>query len=235
MKHTFTYADYSYDYTLEYGNRKRLTLIVKPSMEITVRAPFDTSSAEISAFMVRKWQWLEKQLSEFRSYRRSAKPKKYVSGESWYYLGRQYMLEVIPSKDKKQGVRLTKGKMWLQTLRDVHDTQHNKNLLSQWYQSRRHQVYRREFLAATKHFDLESLPKIEIKPMKKRWGSYTKTHTVILNTQLIYTPVEAIRYVIVHELCHTISRYHDDIFYTELDKRLPNWRDIKRNLEQRHG
>ena len=71
--------------------------------------------------------------------------------------------------------------------------------------------------------------------MTKRWGSYTADDKVSLNPKLIQAPREAIFYVSVHELCHKISRKHDQVFYSALDKRLPNWRQIKESLEIRHG
>lgn len=48
-------------------------------------------------------------------------------------------------------------------------------------------------------------------------------------------PREAVYYVCFHELCHKISRKHEDTFYKELDRRLPGWRRIKESLEIRHG
>jgi predicted metal-dependent hydrolase len=71
--------------------------------------------------------------------------------------------------------------------------------------------------------------------MARRWGSYTQDNKVSLNPRLIEAPTEAIYYVCVHELCHVTNKKHDQSFYAELNKRMPNWRDIKEKLEIRYG
>ena len=71
--------------------------------------------------------------------------------------------------------------------------------------------------------------------MAKRWGSYTDDNKVSLNPKLIQAPREAIFYVCVHELCHVVNKKHDDAFYREVEKRMPNWREVKERLEVRFG
>ncbi|MFZ2276056.1 MAG: YgjP-like metallopeptidase domain-containing protein, partial [Candidatus Nanogingivalis sp.] len=92
MKQVFQYDDYSYDYFIEFSERKSFTLVVRPDLRIIVRAPLDATLDEIEKFLQRKWRWLEKQLTELRKYRKPGSTELYISGKSLYYLGRQYML-----------------------------------------------------------------------------------------------------------------------------------------------
>lgn len=232
MKNTFEYGSYSYEYFVEFSERKSMTLVVRPDMRIIARVPIDVTLDEIETFMKRKWRWLEKQLTELRKYRKSHLEKQYVSGESFYYLGRQYMMIVEKGEDE---VRLNHGRLQVMTSKGLRDSEHNKMLLESWLSARRKVFFLQEYRKAIKLFGYTEVPELGERSMVRRWGSYTSDGKVLLNPRLIEAPRESIYYVCVHELCHKISRKHDDKFYEELNKRMPNWRRVKESLEVRHG
>lgn len=233
MKQTFEYGQYSYEYYIEFGERKSLTLVVRPDLRIIVRVPLGTTLAEIEAFLKRKWRWLEKQLRELRKYSKAQADKKYVSGESFRYLGRQYMLEVQSAN--YNDVKLEHGKLHVYTTKSLRNSAHNQELIEEWYSRKRTFVFRREFNRALSLFDFDDVPKLRQRHMARRWGSYTNDNKVLLNPRLIQAPREAIYYVCMHELCHKISKKHDEKFYDALEKRIPNWRRIKEHLEINYG
>lgn len=233
MKQTFRYGDYSYEYFIEFGERKSFTLVVRPDLRIIVHAPLDATLDEIEGFLARKWRWLEKQLRELRKYRKPEGEELYVSGKSLYYLGRQYMLEVAASSS--DDVKLERGRLRVYTTKSPRNSEHNKRLVDAWYANRRDYVFKREYIKALKLFSYDRMPQLGERVMARRWGSYTSDGKVLLNPKLIQAPREAIYYVCVHELCHKISHKHDEQFYKELEKRIPNWRRIKESLEIRHG
>lgn len=233
MKLSFKYGDYSYEYFIEFGDRKSFTLVVRPDLRIIARVPIDATLDEIESFMAKKWRWLEKQLKELRKYRKSSSDALYVSGKSLYYLGRQYMLEVVA--DSKDSVKLERGKLRVSTTQDLRNSEYTKKLVDEWYARRRETAYKREYIRAFKLFDYKEIPQLGERAMARRWGSYTSDGKVLLNPRLIEAPRDAIYYVCVHELCHKISRKHDEIFYKELDARMPTWRRVKESLEIRHG
>lgn len=78
-----------------------------------------------------------------------------------------------------------------------------------------------------------SLPKLSIKVMRSRWGSYSKhTHRIHLNLALIQLEEKLIDYVIVHELCHLIEQNHSSRFYALMSNFLPNWHELRTELNQ---
>lgn len=233
MKQTFEYGLYSYEYYIEFTERKTLGLEVLPDLRIIVKVPLDTTLTEIEAFLTRKWHWLEKQLSELRKLKKTTSEKQYVTGESFHYLGRQYMLYVEES-DADQ-VKLERGKLHLYTTKSLRNGTHNQWLIEQWYAYRRNIIFKQEYLRALKLFDYQKMPQLRERNMARRWGSYTTDNKVSLNPKLIQAPREAIFYVCVHELCHVNNNKHDQKFYKEMDKLIPNWRIVKDHLEIRYG
>lgn len=233
MKRAFKYGSYRYEYQLIFEERRTFTLIVEPDLTIILRAPHGTTDTKIDQFLTKKWNWLRKQLKELEGYQEAHRQKAYLSGEAFHYLGRQYMLLVVHGPQDVVTVR--PGKICITTTQAVRNGAYNKLLLTQWLRLRQRIVFKQQYVKALKLFGLEAVPRLEIKSMMRRWGSYTKTGTVILNPRLIEAPTDAIHYVLVHELCHIISNHHDEQFYRELEKRIPEWKKIKHKLEFKYG
>jgi predicted metal-dependent hydrolase len=55
---------------------------------------------------------------------------------------------------------------------------------------------------------------------------------LLLNLRLIEAPVDAIDYVITHELCHIVRPHHGAAFFRLLDMVLPDWQKCKQRLER---
>jgi hypothetical protein len=67
--------------------------------------------------------------------------------------------------------------------------------------------------------------------MKTLWGSCnTKTHSIRLNSELAKKPKECLEYVVVHELMHLIEPSHNRRFVTLMDQHMPQWRTLKKIL-----
>lgn len=83
-------------------------------------------------------------------------------------------------------------------------------------------------------FDLD-MPKIEIKKYKGRWGScFYKDNKVSFNLSLVHLDKELIDYVIVHELSHFLQANHSALFYREIEKRLPHYKQLQKRLKEQH-
>lgn len=83
-------------------------------------------------------------------------------------------------------------------------------------------------------FDLD-MPSIEIKKYKGRWGScYYKNNQIRFNLSLVHLEKELIDYVIVHELTHFLQPNHSTLFYQEIEKRMPDYKERQKRLKEKH-
>ncbi len=106
-------------------------------------------------------------------------------------------------------------------------------------EQRRARIFTEQYALACERFGMsaDEAPRLRWRSMRTQWGSYSaKTHRICLNSRLIEAPVEAIRMVCVHELCHVSNLHHDKAFYRAMDRyQDPHWRDVKEQLERRFG
>lgn len=65
---------------------------------------------------------------------------------------------------------------------------------------------------------------VSLKYNRSNWGSCSVKRNINLSTRLLLAPEGAIRYVIIHELCHLIHMDHSAAFYAEIEKRMPEYR-----------
>ncbi|KAB7788757.1 Zinc metalloprotease [Bifidobacterium cebidarum] len=75
---------------------------------------------------------------------------------------------------------------------------------------------------------------ITLRLMTTRWGSCTpKTGRIRLNLQLGLMEPRFLEYVLVHEMTHLWERGHGAGFQRRIGSYLPNWRELRRDLNRR--
>lgn len=73
--------------------------------------------------------------------------------------------------------------------------------------------------------------KITIKQIKYAWGSCTSKKNITINLELIKYSQQAIRYVILHELCHIKHMNHSKEFWNLVEKYMPKYKKIKKEFK----
>jgi predicted metal-dependent hydrolase len=216
------------DFRLEYSDRKSLGITVTPEMEVLVKAPADTSLEKVKEKIRKKAPWIIKQQSFFLSFHPRTPQRKYVSGETHLYLGRQYRLQVIHSKE--ESVKLRGKFIEVKT----YDKARAKELLSNWYLQKakaKLQAIAAPLIETFKKYKVEP-SEIVLRNMPTRWGSCTPKGKIILNPELIKAPKGCIEYVITHELCHLIHHNHTQKFIELQTKEMKDWEKWKMTLEK---
>jgi len=88
--------------------------------------------------MTKRAGWISRQIADFQRYRPRTPPRRYVSGETQLYLGRQYRLKVMRSESA--GVRMSRGYL-LVTVQDRWDSAAIRTLLLGWYRSHAKMIF----------------------------------------------------------------------------------------------
>ncbi len=228
MRRTLEFGSKTIEYDLSFAERKTLGIKVNPDMEVFVKAPLGSPIDRIELILRRRAPWILKQQDDFLAHFPKMPPKKFISGETHLYLGRQYRLKI--EAGSKESVKLNGRFLVVITNEPGRVSQ----LLDRWYKTHakaKFGEYCSEWVEKFKIFGVVP-DEIKIRKMQKRWGSCSTNGKIILNQELIKTPKGCIEYVIIHELCHLIHYNHDSNFYDLQTRMMPTWEKWKARLEK---
>lgn len=212
----------------------RILIKVHPDCRVVVSAPQDTDDQQVLNAVEKRGRWIYQQLRDFRKQLEYITPRQYISGESHYYLGKQYMLKVIVAPSEAQGVKMLRGKLEV-TLRHK-SAEKVLQLLTDWYKARAREVFAKRLNAMLEQaLWVNDSPSLRILTMQTQWGSCSPNGRVTLNPNLVKAPRECIDYVILHELCHLAEHNHSERFYRLMGQVMPDWEKTKKRLDGMAG
>ncbi len=230
-------------FTLSYGDEKiiferidrasdvnRVLIKVHPDCRVLAHAPKGRSDADVLQAVKKRSQWISRQLREFRKQLEHITPRTYVSGESHYYLGKQYQLKVFQAEKSQEQVKLLRGTLEL-TVREKNPDR-IRTLLSDWYKQRAGDIFNKRLDAMLDQtLWVSHRPSISVRTMQTQWGSCSPSGRLTLNPHLVKASRQCIDYVILHELCHIAEHNHSEKFYRLLGQVMPNWESVKSRLD----
>lgn len=208
----------------------KVLIKVHPDCRVVVSAPEGIGEEAVLTAVKQRRRWIYEQLRDFRKQQEHVTPRRYVSGESYYYLGKQYQLKVNEDPSQIQAVKLLRGK--LEVSIKHRSSEKVRELLSDWYKSRAKEVFSRRLDAMLNQaLWVTTRPPMRTRTMQTQWGSCSPNGRITLNPQLVKASRECIDYVILHELCHLVEHNHSEKFYRLMSQVMPNWEMIKLHLD----
>ena len=203
--------------------------------------PLLFSVDEIEPFLIKHSRWLFNRLD--LPEKKPIEPKKFVSGELHYFLGKQYPIEIVAS-DKNSVVfdnekivirhRVTKTpSRQVNMSESLSSSKSKSDLLDRWYLEQAKRVFQEISIPLIEQMKKYNVaPKsFAIKKMKTRWGSCSSKGNINLNLHLIKLPEQCIKEVILHELCHLVYFNHSKEFYALMTAEMPDWKVWKKELK----
>jgi predicted metal-dependent hydrolase len=226
--HSIQFGSKLIEFDLVYSERKTLGIIVNPDMEVIVKAPLDASMKSIIERVHKRAPWILKQQFYFLGFFPKTTKRKYISGETHLYMGRQYQLKLTEAKNSEVKYKGRQIEIY------TPDKSKAEIQLKAWYKEKakiKFAEIAEPIIQRFKKYNVE--PKgIYLLEMSKRWGSCTPKGKIILNPELIKAPKACIEYVITHELCHLIHHDHTQKFIDLQTKEMPDWEKWKDKLER---
>lgn len=211
-------------------NIKNLHLsVLPPDGSVRISAPKELNDEAIRLFVVSKLSWIKKQRAKFKRQERQPE-REFVSGESHYFLGQRYLLNVIYTNKRRQGVAI-RNKTYLDLfVRENSSKEQRRKVMREWYRSELKVLIPPLIRKWEPQIGVE-VESWGVKLMKTKWGSCNiAAKRIWLNLELAKKNPACLEYIVVHEMVHLLERLHNENFVAYMDKFLPNWRSIKAEL-----
>jgi len=215
--------------------RKTVGICLSTKAGVVVCAPRSLEAERIKEIFRKRAQWIITKQEFINTHSQLHSEKEFVSGESFFYLGRQYQLKVLKSASKEaEGCKLMGGRFFIGINGDLSDATTKgavKEALIDWYIGRaKEKIPERVELYARQ---IGKWPeRIEIKDQKSRWGSCSRNGVVRFNWKIIMAPVSILDYVLVHELCHLIHQAHSARFWQKVQTIIPDYAMRRKRLRE---
>ena len=212
------------DIKLIRSRRRSLALEITPNATLIVRAPFLFPMWKIKKFVRTKQAWIRKNQDRILKKQLRFKPKQYISGEEFLYLGETCQLKII---DNQAESLVLEGDFRLSSqYLDRAD-----EIFTTWYKEEAENTIkeRLEYFSSTSSLKYKAF---RISNAKKRWGSCSIKGSLNFSWRLIMAPVDVIDYVIVHELVHLAEHNHSRKFWQKVANIMPDYRKHRKWLRE---
>lgn len=210
--------------------RRRKTAAIKVEEgRVSVVVPKFATTPQVEELVTKKTRWIREKLLLQRIHQ-APKPKEYVSGECFTYLGRNYRLRV--ESGSSGSASLKNGRLVVHVPPSVQKRDHYiRNALTQWYRTHADQKLREKVDRYAKIVGVHPTS-VEIKTFKSQWGSCSVQGHVLFNWKIIIAPNWIVDYVVVHELCHLIEHNHSPQYWKCVERVFPDHRKCKDWLKE---
>lgn len=214
------------------AKRKRtIALQLAPDGRVTLRAPLGTKSAKLKDVLRVKAAWLELRLSgAWGEIPPRYPPREFVAGETFHFLGRQHRLRIRPGAVEDR-VRLEGEYLHITSRKKkLPDRTELRARLKTWFVAQAKEFLPGRVARWTARMMMPKRPRVLITDQSRRWASCGQGAVLRFNWRLIGAPVTLVDYVIVHELCHLQHRNHSPVFWRELRRVMPEYRQAELQL-----
>ena len=202
--------------------------VYPPNGRVRIASPLKVDDEAVRLFAISKMAWIKKQQLKFETQQRQSE-RQFVSGESHYYKGRRYLLNVIYHNAAPKIIIRNKTYIDLY-VRDGSTIEQREKVMAEWYRRQLKEQMPAMIDKWQKIIGVQ-LNNWGIKKMKTKWGTCTIASSRIwLNLELAKKSEHCLEYIIAHEMVHLLERKHNDRFVEYMDKFMPKWRIYKDEL-----
>lgn len=233
QERTVLYENNEIHYFLEQKQVKNLNLRIHKDCMVYVSANPDVPAEKVDDFVVSKGAYIRSVQRKFwEMVQYAPQPKQYVSGETFYLLGRGVRLKV--EKNVRDTI-FSDGIYLYLCVKDTEDFAKKQRMVTRYLDEQCRTVFGEiisEIYPIFQKYGVP-IPILRIRDMETQWGScLAKKGVITLNKRLLEAPRNCIEYVIMHEFCHFIHPNHSKRFYGFLAMMMPDWKERKTILDR---
>jgi len=216
----------NYPYVISRSTRaKYIRIKISNSGSLTLVIPVNTALKHGQNFIKSKITWIEKQLEniviapddlpEFLNLK--------LLKEKW---------NITYTEESSQQLNLTEKSGFKLIINGViSDKELIKKVINKWCQFKAKHIFNQMLQEIALEYNFH-YRKLSIRSQKTRWGSCSQDKNINLNSKLLFLDEHIVRYVMIHELCHTIELNHSKRFWDLVSNCDPNYQEHRKQLKE---
>jgi len=200
-----TIDDKTIYFNVQYSNRRKIAMDIDSEGHINIKVPSTMPQEDIFNYLLLNSNSLLKlyNKSENRTYISSN--KSYNHEENFLYLGKPFkldeLLETIPETDAEIQIQLKK-----------------------FYIAKTKEIIKKQVKHYEKIIGVKA-KSFSIVESSGTWGTCNSSRVLTFNYRLSMAPINAIDYVVIHELCHLFHMNHDRSFWRKVGAYDKNYKE----------
>lgn len=206
---------------------RRMSVRVYPGGRVEVVVPPGVPSITVQRFVGTHSQWISRRVEDL-----SAAGVPVTAGPPMAIhvpaIGRSFKVEYEHTRSTSIRPQLF-GNDLLRIFGPIHDEAALGTALRQWLSDLAYDELGAQLAKVARQLGL-SFSRIQIRRQRTRWGSCSATGTISLNVCLMFLEPAVVRYLFVHELCHTRHMNHSPRFWALVEHHEPDYRRLDREL-----
>jgi len=192
-------------FNVQYSNRKKTEMNISPDGHITVKVPSKTPEKDIIDFLTLNSKPLINLYNKLENREFISASKTYSENENFLYLGKPFklndILESVPETDEEIQIELKK-----------------------FYFSKTKEIIKKRVKYYEKIIGVKA-KSFTIVESSGTWGTCNSLKVLTFNYRLSMAPMNAIDYVVIHELCHIFHMNHDRSFWRKVGSYDKNYKE----------
>jgi predicted metal-dependent hydrolase len=205
--------------------RSSVEIGVERDGSLVLRAPTGVAIARLERFATEKRMWVREKLSRKEAVSApQSRPREFVSGEGFPYLGRSYRLLLVARQERP--LMLADGRFRLLRKEKARGREH----FTAWYTNHAKRWLDRRVRKWAPRLGVKEV-RVDVLDLGYRWGSCGRGR-LNFNQTTIALPPTIIDYVIVHELVHLRHAHHGASFWSAVARAMPDYETRRRWLAE---
>lgn len=207
----YTIDNKEYEVVIIKKNNKNTYIRVKEDLKIYITTSRFSTKSYIKSLLDNNIDSIKKMIEQ--------QAKQIKKKDYFYYLGEKYEVFI----DDVEGIKFLDDAIFVES----------ENTLNKWINKKIKNLFQERLdYNYNRYQEKIPYPKLKIRTMKTRWGVCNiRDNSVTLNSKLIEYDIEKLDYVIIHELSHFIHFNHSKLFWNQVEKYTPNYKQIRKELK----
>ena len=212
--------------------RKKTVQITVDGAGVQVAAPVATPAGELRRIVRKRAAWIMRHGAEESL---AAAPKRFVSGETLPYLGRNVRLLVDHGDVRTATVRFDHWRFRVTAPTGVSDRERYdgvRRAVVDWYRQRAAARLPTSVERWWPRLGRGDRPRVLIRDQRRRWGSCAPDGTLRFNWRTMMLEPALVEYIVVHELAHLSIKNHGPDFWGLVARAMPDVQQRRRRLRE---